>query len=214
MRLELVACGLQYVHAKLVAFDLGQQFGGDEWHGGSPDFGLFDTAASDTFSVQSLRLRNDLSLLVKELLILIITMSTEKMAYTQTIVSIQQGSGYAMNDIKESSILGKRLLELRKSRGWSQPELAKKVGITDAIIGRYERGATTPSVDIAKRLADTLGVTLDHLVSENSEPNLLHDKETYERCKALSILPQNDKEHAYFLIDMIIRDSRARKAYG
>jgi len=109
---------------------------------------------------------------------------------------------------------GRHLLDLRKARGWSQPELAKQVGISDAIIGRYERGAATPSVDIAKRLADALGVTLDHLVSSDTGPNPLQDKAAYERCKALAALPEEDKNHAFYLIDIIIRDARARLTYG
>ncbi len=47
---------------------------------------------------------------------------------------------------EEDKIFAGRLLALRKQRGWSQPELAKKIGISGAIIGRYERGEITPSI--------------------------------------------------------------------
>jgi len=53
----------------------------------------------------------------------------------------------------EETIFAGRLLALRKERGWSQPELGKKVGTSGAIIGRYERGEITPSIGVAQKLA-------------------------------------------------------------
>ena len=64
-------------------------------------------------------------------------------------------------------IFASRLLALRKQQGWSQPELAKKVGTSGAIIGRYERGKIIPSIGVARKLAEALAVTLDYLVGDN-----------------------------------------------
>ncbi|UCF95714.1 MAG: helix-turn-helix transcriptional regulator, partial [Desulfobacterales bacterium] len=36
--------------------------------------------------------------------------------------------------------IGDKILALRKQRGWSQQQLAKKVGTSGPIIGRCERG--------------------------------------------------------------------------
>ena len=69
--------------------------------------------------------------------------------------------------------VGHRLHGLRKQRGWSQPEVGKKVGTSGGIIGRYERSEITPSIEVAKKLADVFGVTLDHLVSDREVPNIL-----------------------------------------
>jgi ribosome-binding protein aMBF1 (putative translation factor) len=33
---------------------------------------------------------------------------------------------------------GRRLPQLRKDRGWSQPDLAKEIGTSGTIVGRYE----------------------------------------------------------------------------
>lgn len=110
--------------------------------------------------------------------------------------------------------LGKRIQELRKAKGWSQPDLAKQVGASPTIIGRYERNDATPSVDAAKRVADAFGVTLDYLVSENAGENPLQDRDAYERCKALADLPEDDKVHAFYVIDSIVRNVKARIAYG
>ena len=111
-------------------------------------------------------------------------------------------------------ILGKHIHDLRRAKGWSQPDLAKAIGTSGTIIGRYERGVATPSVDVAKRLADALGVTLDYLVAGEADADPLQDKETYERCKALAGLPEDDKGHIHRVIDAFIRDARVRLTYG
>jgi transcriptional regulator with XRE-family HTH domain len=109
---------------------------------------------------------------------------------------------------------GERMFTIRKARNWSQPELAQKVGTSAPVISRYERGASLPSIDAAKRIADALNVPLDALVNEGTGANLFQDKETYERYKALINLPDKEKNHIIFIIDSVIRDSRARVTYS
>ena len=60
---------------------------------------------------------------------------------------------------------GEKLREAREAAELSQKDLANKIGTSAPIIGRYERNERTPSVDIAKRLAEALGVSLDYLVA-------------------------------------------------
>lgn len=55
---------------------------------------------------------------------------------------------------------GERITYLRKQLKISQEELAKQVGTSGTIIGRYERDEMKPSIDVAKKIADVLGVTL------------------------------------------------------
>ena len=47
-------------------------------------------------------------------------------------------------------------------------DLAKAVGTSSAIIGRYERNEITPSVEVAAKIADALDVSLDYLVGASS----------------------------------------------
>ena len=75
----------------------------------------------------------------------------------------------------------KRLFELRKTKGWSQPEIGKMIGTSGAIIGRYERGEMTPSIEVAKKLADVFTVTVDHLINDKEVSNLLQDKSMLDR---------------------------------
>jgi len=112
----------------------------------------------------------------------------------------------------EDKVFSDRLLALRKKRGWSQPELGKKAGTSGAIIGRYERGEITPSIGVARKLAEALDVTLDYLVGEN-ELSALQDKAMLERWQTLEALPSADRERILFVLDSLMRDAKTRQAY-
>lgn len=105
----------------------------------------------------------------------------------------------------------KRLIELRKSKKYSQEELAKLIGVHPNILGRYERGEVKPSIDIAVSLADVLGVSLDYLVGK---ADIEYDKDIANRILTIQKLPENDKNHIFFTLDAMIRDAKARTAYA
>lgn len=66
--------------------------------------------------------------------------------------------------------LGNKILQLRKNKGLSREDLAKEVGTSGAIIGRYERNEITPSVEVAAKIAEALEVSLDYLAGNVSSP--------------------------------------------
>lgn len=66
-----------------------------------------------------------------------------------------------------------RLVELREKMGWSQQELARRAGTSIFSVSKMERGERSPSFEMACRLADALGVTVDSLrknTADVSEP--------------------------------------------
>lgn len=98
-------------------------------------------------------------------------------------------------------------------RGWSQPELAEKVGTSGTIIGRYERGLITPSIDVARRIAEVFDVTIDHLVIGTGPASALQDKVTIARWDALGKLQREDRERITFVLDSLIREAQTRQAF-
>jgi len=116
-------------------------------------------------------------------------------------------------EMTQENSFSQRLLALRKDRGWSQPELGKKIDTSGAIIGRYERGEITPSIEVAKKLANVFGVTLDYLVDDSKMPNILQDKKLLARWQAIDSLEANEQERIFSVIDSLIRDAKARQAY-
>lgn len=46
----------------------------------------------------------------------------------------------------------------------SQDELAKTIGVNAPVIGRYERNEVKSYIEVATKMAEALGVSLDYLV--------------------------------------------------
>jgi transcriptional regulator with XRE-family HTH domain len=66
--------------------------------------------------------------------------------------------------------VGERIKRLRERRGWNQRELARRAQVDHAWIHRLENGERhNISLDAAKRLATTLGVSLDVLAGMHEE---------------------------------------------
>ncbi len=82
---------------------------------------------------------------------------------------------------------GKKVRECWDTKGISQNELAKLIEAHHSIIGKYERDEASPSIEAAKKIADTLGVTLDALVGDGI--NAAFDKITPVNFISLNIKP-------------------------
>ncbi len=61
-------------------------------------------------------------------------------------------------------MLGMRIAILRISKGWSQAELARQIGVSASAVGMYEQGRREPSLGLLVRLAQEFGVTTDYLL--------------------------------------------------
>jgi putative transcriptional regulator len=59
--------------------------------------------------------------------------------------------------------LKNRLRELRDARGWTQAELAARVGVSRKTVNTVENRVFTPSTLLALKLAEALGVTVEQL---------------------------------------------------
>lgn len=54
--------------------------------------------------------------------------------------------------------------QLRLERGWSQQEVADRLGVNKQTISQYERGIRKPLFDTAEQLADIFHVDLNYLM--------------------------------------------------
>jgi len=59
--------------------------------------------------------------------------------------------------------LGLAVQQLRERKGFSQTELAEKVGLSQPTLSRLERGQGRADALTLRKLAEALGVTVDHL---------------------------------------------------
>lgn len=72
-----------------------------------------------------------------------------------------------MTDRKGIPPIGRHLRRLRRERGFSQEELARRAGVDRGAIAKIETGQrTSPSIGTLMPLASALGVSLEELTSE------------------------------------------------
>ena len=65
--------------------------------------------------------------------------------------------------------LGLRIKEIRKKRGLSQRELARRINKSYSVVCGYESNAQLPPLDVADSIAKVLNTSLDYLVGTNEE---------------------------------------------
>lgn len=78
--------------------------------------------------------------------------------------------------------LSQKIVELRKSRNWSQEELAFRLGVTRQSVGKWESEAALPELDKVVQMAELFGVSTDYLLkgegaAENTEKAVATDAE-------------------------------------
>ncbi len=65
-------------------------------------------------------------------------------------------------------MLKENLIILRNIHGYSQEDIAEKIGISRQAYAKWENGATVPDIEKCMRLAEVYGVTIDSLVKTNT----------------------------------------------
>lgn len=81
--------------------------------------------------------------------------------------------------------IGKRIAESRRSAGFTQEELANRLGVTPQALSKWEKGASSPDLEMLTSLCDILGVSADYLVGKNRKTivengNLLQQDEIWK----------------------------------
>jgi putative transcriptional regulator len=67
-------------------------------------------------------------------------------------------------------ILENRLKAMREGRGWSQGELARRLGVSRQTINAVETDKYDPSLPLALRMAKLFGVAVPELFVDHWEP--------------------------------------------
>ncbi len=67
---------------------------------------------------------------------------------------------------------GKIIREQRLAFGWSQLELARKLGVSKQTVSNWENNNIQPSVDVLVKLSGIFGVSVDYLLGLEKIPRL------------------------------------------
>lgn len=83
-------------------------------------------------------------------------------------------------------ILADKIMNLRKKNGWSQEELAEKLGVSRQSISKYEGAQSVPDLDKLLKLSEIFGVSTDYLLKDELEIEEYvsdHATEDYEEAE-------------------------------
>lgn len=70
-----------------------------------------------------------------------------------------------------------RLREARKKKSLTMKQLGAMVGVTEAAISHYELGKRQPDYDLAVKLSDCLGVSVDYLLGRETTDQMTVTRE-------------------------------------
>lgn len=65
--------------------------------------------------------------------------------------------------------LGENIAALRKNRGFTQEELAKRLGVSPQAVSKWENGTACPDIALLPEIADIFSVTVDDLMRASAE---------------------------------------------
>ena len=66
--------------------------------------------------------------------------------------------------------LGTKIYEKRKEKGLTQEALAEKLGVSPQAVSKWENDASCPDIALLPKLAKLFEISVDELLSEDSEP--------------------------------------------
>lgn len=64
-----------------------------------------------------------------------------------------------------------KLIKLRKSNGYTQEELAEKLGVSRQAVARWEAGETTPDMKLLLGICEVFSVSADYMIHDENESN-------------------------------------------
>lgn len=68
-------------------------------------------------------------------------------------------------------ILADKIIKERKRNGWSQEELAEKLGVSRQAVSKWESAQSIPDLNRILKMAEIFGVTTDYLLKDEIEEN-------------------------------------------
>ena len=110
---------------------------------------------------------------------------------------------------------GQKIKRLRKMRGYTQTELAEKIGLIQALVSDYERDRLRLHADLVVRFARALGVSTDELLGTEpvDEGRKVPDNRLWRRFKDIEKLPPKSRREILKVVDLLLdREDLKKKA--
>lgn len=78
-----------------------------------------------------------------------------------------------------------KLIQLRKSSGFSQEELGHKLNVTRQTVSKWELGNTTPEMEKLIELSDLFNISIDELVKEKEVPETITREDDHDKIESV-----------------------------
>ena len=114
------------------------------------------------------------------------------------------------NDDIGNPDLGARVARLRKAAGLSQLQLAEKLGVTQPLISRYEKGDRRMYDDLIMEMAKSLGVTPNDLLGVAPSKPIAPDVQSISRrmikyLKKVEALPRRAQDKVITTLELALK---------
>jgi transcriptional regulator with XRE-family HTH domain len=138
-------------------------------------------------------------------------MIAETCLYTDAVMAPKITSHYPAAN---AETFGQRLARLRKERGFTQVEIAERVGIIQALVSDYERDKLRLNAELVVRFAAALEITTDDLLKPNRSGTPLRRKPSLRmlrRLEKIESLPAHQQTTLLKTIDTFLRGAVASR---
>jgi transcriptional regulator with XRE-family HTH domain len=108
--------------------------------------------------------------------------------------------------INTGETIGQRLVRIRKERGFTQVEVAEKIGIIQSLVSSYENNVLKLSAEMAVRFARALGVSTDDLLeTKKAKSSIKPSRKVLRRLESIESLPSHHQQTVLKTIDTMLK---------
>ena len=107
---------------------------------------------------------------------------------------------------KSKESLGKRLARIRKEKGFTQVELAERMGLIQALVSDYERDKLRPHAEMVVRFSLALAVSSDEILGLKTPTKIAATpgRRILRRLEKIEKLPKRDQDALIRTIDAFL----------
>ena len=112
----------------------------------------------------------------------------------------------------EKQTIGQFLSALRRSNGYTQQDVAEKLGVSNKTISSWERDASAPDISVIPAIAELYGVTCDEILRAKRAPaksDAPENEEDAEKARINAI--RSEKEASAIFDNMLARYENSQK---
>ena len=111
----------------------------------------------------------------------------------------------------EKQTIGQFLSALRRSNGFTQQEVAEKLGVSNKTVSCWERDSYSPDISVIPAIAELYGVTCDEILRAKRDPSLRAYSDVESNDKAVAHYERAEKEASAIFDNILARHENTQK---